>query len=96
MIMASRNRITSVVKDTGTPLSGGRDRHCRHLQQQARRRVGGAPGLGRGATAGPQAHRSEPTLGDDSLRHRGEFEHVWYGNYTIAPTLPQYAVSVVN
>lgn len=38
----------------------------------------------------------EPSLSDDSARHRGELEYVWYGDYTIVPTLPQYAVSVVN
>lgn len=38
----------------------------------------------------------EPTMGDDSVKQRGEFEHVWYGDYTIVPTIPQYSLSVVN
>lgn len=37
-----------------------------------------------------------PSMNDDSVKHRGELEYVWYGDYTIVPTLPQYAVSVVN
>jgi len=38
----------------------------------------------------------EPSLSDDSVKHRGEFEHVWYGDYNIVPSIPQYSLSVVN
>lgn len=38
----------------------------------------------------------EPSMNDDSVKHRGEFEHVWYGDYTIVPGIPQYSLSVVN
>lgn len=42
------------------------------------------------------AKLGEPSMSDDSVKHRGEFEHVWYGDYTIVPTIPQYALCVVN
>lgn len=38
----------------------------------------------------------EPSMSDDSVKHRGEFEHVWYGDYTIVPSIPQYSGCVVN
>jgi len=37
-----------------------------------------------------------PSMNDDSAKHRGELEYVFYGDYAVVPTLPQYSVSVVN
>lgn len=44
-----------------------------------------------------QPHQlNTPSLNDASATELGELRYVWHGDYAIVPTLPQYAVSVVN
>ena len=38
---------------------------------------------------------SEPTIDQVYVDDSG-VEHVWYGDYTIVPTIPQYSASMVN